>query len=328
MIEVNNQVELRVRQRESEFQKVNSSHLPRGPERLGESKRSTSILKSDNSLMELLMPELLGISAQSPTWDSRLVGYFGSLVIYVNNTLKLEVGYKYSLSDPRREKYIEELKNKHKSIKDDKSLADYVESNIDYKYRILYGTPINKEDYIKYRVALEHSHVANKIDYLDSSSKIRFYIYTEEEQIEKVKLEAKRKRSIIKAQSTIMSKDETLRDAIWAFSLIEAKGNVDKLLEDELIIELEHIATNYPDWLIDAASDNDLELKASIAKYVLKGVLYKLPASQTIVDGANKELVLGNSIPEVIEYFKNEDNSQTINSYEMKYKTLSSKNKK
>lgn len=321
-------VELRVRQRETEFQKKNSSHLPRGPERLGESKRSTSILKSDNTLMELLMPELLGISPQSSTWDNRLVQYFGSLVIYVNNTLKLEVGHKYSISDPKREKFILELKEKHKSIKDDESLASYVESNIEYEHRILYGTPINKDDYIKYRIALVHSHVANNVEDVESSGKIRFYLYTEEERIEKIKRDAKVKRDIIKAQSILMSKDEILRSAIWAFSLEEPKGNVDKLSEDELTLELEHIATARPDWLIEAANDKDLDLKAKISKYVFKGVLYQLPASQSIVDGSNKEVILGNSIPEVISYFKNEDNAQVVNSYEMKYKTLSSKNKK
>jgi len=328
MKEVNREVELRVRQKETEFQKVNSSHLPRGPERLGESKRSTSILKSNGKLMELLMPELLGITYGSPSWESRLTQYFGALTAYVDNTKKLETGHRYTLNDPERQKYIDELVKNNKSITSDETLADYVESNINYDQRFLYGTPINKLDYLHYRVALEHGHVANNVEDVDSSNKIRFYLYTEQERKEKVKREAEVKRAIIKAQSKLMASDELLANAIWAYSLINPKGNVDLLSEDELTLEIERIAKNDPKWLIDASTDKDLELKAKVSKYVLKGILYQLPGSETIADGSNKDEILGNDIDAVITFFKNSDNSQKVNAYEMKYKNLLSKNKK
>lgn len=329
MKEVSRVVELRVRNRETYFQKINSSHLPRGPERLGESKRSTSILKSNSILMKLLMPELLGITYGSPSWESRLSQYFGAMTIYVDNTKTLETGYSYSLNDPERQTNIDALVKANKSITSDEKLADYVESEIeDYKQRILYGTPINKLDYLQYRIALEHGHVANTIDDVESSGKIRFYLYTEQERKDRVKRDAEARRLTIKAQSDLMKSEDTLLNAIWSYSFIEPKGNVDNMDEDELTLELETIAKKNPRWVIEAASDKTLELKANIARYVLKGILYQLPASETIADGSDKDVIIGNNLNEVIRFFKNEDNSQKINAYEMKYKNLLNKHKK
>lgn len=322
MIEISKIVEIRVKQQESEFQKINSTHLPRGADRLGESKRSTSKLKSDGKLMSLLMPELLGISEESPKWDERLVEYFGSLTVYIQNTLKLEVGHLYSINDPNREEDIKLLQKDNKLINSDESLANYVESNIPYERRILYGRPINSYDYLVYRIALEHGHVANNIKDVDASPRIRFYLYTDEEKAIQLKEEAESKRNLIKAQSIILSDDTVLSDVLWAYNLVKPNGNADKYKDDEKVIAIDRISKENPSWILSISTDKNLPLKAKIAKYIATGILYQLPGSDVITDGVNKDVTLGNQMIDVIRYFKDSSNTQVVNAYEMKYKSL------
>lgn len=322
MIEKSRKVQIRVRQMDSTFHKINSSHLPPGPERLGESRRSTSILKSDNKLMELVMPELLSISANSPKWDERLTEYFGSLTVHITNTKTLETGHKYTLSDPSRLTAINAIRKKVVAIKSDKDLAEYIEENIPYNQRFEYASPINKEDYIVYRVALEHGHVANKIELMESSPRIRFYLYTDAERMNAQKREAASMRTLITAQSTVMADDELLENILWAYTGVKALGDIDKMAEDKRLIELGRIAKDAPTWLIDMSKDKNIDLIATIRKYVSADVIHKLPGSETFVDGANRENALGNSMADVIRYFKDAKNAQVINSYAVKYKAL------
>lgn len=332
MIDISKEVQLRVRPIESVFHKINSSDLPRGPERLGESRRTTSILKSDGKLMSLLMPELLGISETVPEWEAKLASYFGSLIAYVHNTLTLEVGHSYTLLDVHRKNEINALVKDalkgNNEIKTDEQLAYYVESNIPYNDRILYGSPINKQDYLVYRIALLHSHVANSVKDVNASPKIRFYLYTEAERVESRKQEAKNIRTILKAQATILGKEGMVEDVLWAYSFILPQGDISAMGADDKMIALDVIAKKNPKWLIEASTDEHIAIKSKIRQYVEIGILYQLPLSESIVDNVEKEKTIGHNLLEVIRYFKDTKNIQQVNAYEMKYKSLVSKKNK
>ena len=312
----------------SMFAKLNNKILPEEARALGESKRSTDGLTSDSNLMRLVMPSILGVSPDTVNvnWQERLFDHFAAMTVYIQHFLELEIGFQYDISDANREQFINALikqaKDLHKiTIDTDDSLCDYVETYIPSFQKVLYGSPINAEQYLIYRVAYLHPHVANSISEVDKSSKIRFYLYTDAEVLKAKQDRALLRRAIIKYQAILLENEAKLDIFLWAYSYRHPLQGISEMSALDKEEALTNIIANNETAFLSVMKDKDAAIKAKIQQYIMFGIFYKVATTDTITDNDDKTHVIGTNLDECIVYFATPENKSKLSEYEIKYQS-------
>lgn len=184
------------------------------------------------------------------------------------------------------------------------------------KYK--FGTPIDIEDYMLYRMCLVHSHVANEMALADKSNNIRFYLHSEEEiKLEKekaLKLETDRMEAFL----SVVKDQSKLENVLYAMKV----PNINTMSVSDKPVALNNISLENPAKFIRTVSNPNLVTIGKIEKYIQFGILNRIPNSDIIVDAIDSEKIIGNNIHEAITYFNNETNKGDISAYETKYKSL------
>jgi len=165
--------------------------------------------------------------------------------------------------------------------------------------------PINVEDYILYRYCLVYGRVANtKDDVKKSPQKIKFFLYSKEDEIKKDYNSLQEKRKAFAVAMELSADRKIVRHILWAEK--EALGivNPDSLQDKEQDIKFFDLVERNPKCLVKYKNDSLLKFKAFIMKALSLGFLTKVPNTETIMytlDGS--AITLGDTFIEAAAYF-------------------------
>jgi hypothetical protein len=276
--------------------------------------------------LRALMPEILGVSATASDFDKLVFNYWNSLAYEVADSGKdLQIGYSYDFSTQDKDKkesiknLVTSAKEQHKvDITDDVSLALYCDKYVGEEYKYKYGRPLVVADYLIWRYCLNYSHVANSVNDIDKSGKIRFYLFSEEEA--RKKNEAKHELNLKAMQYYLdVIKDEALIDNI--LYILNRSADIKSTLSTKGMI-LKTIYEANPSKFVEICTDSNIKLKAAIEKLISTNILRRLTNTQIIVDSTDSTLIIGNNMSDAIAFFSNDVNKQIVNEYYTKYKGL------
>jgi hypothetical protein len=89
---------------------ANKEHLVPVSKTLGPTINAVNKMLASGEEQQVLMGELLGLSSNSPNWDSRLSYYWNSIAEEIESSGRvLEVGYSYDISASKNQHYIEQF---------------------------------------------------------------------------------------------------------------------------------------------------------------------------------------------------------------------------
>ncbi len=227
----------------------------------------------------LLMPHILGLSADNSTFISESNSYFSD-----TKRIVPETGIKLCIS----------------LVDDDKPLS---KDNM----------PISVEDYVFYRYCLGFPTVGKTKEELNWNNKALFYIYSEEEQIKKDSITSD---SIVQAirEFTKIEENEYVMENVIRVISGQNKGkrgfeipiqNLSKLTKEQKKTILVSVAKETPKLLIKAVEDKDLEKKAEIYQLLDNNIIEQVGNSY-IYSGEE----IGRNIDQVVAFIKAASNSK------------------
>lgn len=326
MYKIEKQLTLRWKLSDSSYKAANVKVLVEDYRRIGASTTAVNAMISKGNEMKALMPSVIGLSSNSPDFEKRVTEYWNSISYDVPDSGKdWQIGYSYDFTtqdsdkkDSIRELVISAKAQHNVEIKSDVDLAKYCDKYIAEEYKYKYGTPINIADYLIWRYCLNYSHVANTIDDVNKSGKIRFYMFSEDEA--RKRNEAKHDMNIKAMQLYLeVIKDEALIDNI--LFILNRGSDVKNTLSTKTII-LKTIYEANPAKFVEICGDANIKLKAAIEKLISANIIRRLTNTQIIVDSTDSAFVIGNTMEDAIAFFSNDANKQKVNEYYTKYKGL------
>ena len=174
--------------------------------------------------------------------------------------------------------------------------------------------PLNIMDYIKYRFALKHPHVALTKEEMDSTFSKKFYIQdlTRDDKVKNNEIQLKKDadKEFIKASSNIDSMKRILR--------LMSNTNPDRMTVEQVENALYELKNSNPKKFLRISTDKNLELKSEIEEMITSGVLRKIGNQVIFIDE-----VLGETTDDTIVYLKDKKNSGTLTILRAKLKELS-----
>ena len=176
------------------------------------------------------------------------------------------------------------------------------------------GKPLNIMDYIKYRFALKHPHVALTKEEMDGDFDKRFYIQdlARDDKVKNNMIQLKKDadKEFIKVSSNPKSMKRILR--------LMSNTNPDRMTSEQIENSLYEIKNTSPKKFVRIARDKNLELKSEIEELVSAGVLRKIGNQVIFIDE-----VLGDTVEDAVVHLKDKRNSGKLTILRAKLKELS-----
>ena len=176
------------------------------------------------------------------------------------------------------------------------------------------GKPVNIMDYIKYRFALKHPHVALTKEEMDLDFSKRFYIHDliRDDKVKNNQIQFKKDadKEFIKVSSNSKSMKRILR--------LMSNTNPDRMTSEQIENTLYEIKNTSPKKFVRIARDKNLELKSEIEELVSAGVLRKIGNQVIFIDE-----VLGDTVEDAVVHLKDKRNSGKLTILRAKLKELS-----
>jgi hypothetical protein len=174
--------------------------------------------------------------------------------------------------------------------------------------------PLSIMDYIKYRFALKHPHVAMTKEEMDSDFNKRFYIQdlTRDDKVKNNEIQVKKDadKEFIKISSNEKSMKRVLR--------LMSSTNPDRMTLEQIENALYELKNSNPKKFVRIATDKNLELKSEIEEMVSAGVLRKIGNQIIFIDET-----LGDTTEDTVIYLKDKKNSGKLTLLRAKLKELS-----
>lgn len=175
------------------------------------------------------------------------------------------------------------------------------------------GSPISIMDYLKYKFALKHPHVALTKEEMDQDFAKRFYIQdlTREDRVKNTAIQFKKDadREFIKLSSNPKNMKRVLR--------LLSDINPDRMTEEQIENSLYELKNSKTKQFLKIAKDKNLEVKAEIEEMVTASVLRKIGNQIIFIDE-----VLGETLDDAVVFLKDKKNSGTLTILRAKLKEL------
>tara|TARA_R100000951_G_scaffold113523_1_gene115729 strand:- start:11984 stop:12793 length:810 start_codon:yes stop_codon:yes gene_type:complete len=175
------------------------------------------------------------------------------------------------------------------------------------------GSPISIMDYLKYKFALKHPHVALTKEEMDQDFAKRFYIQdlTREDKVKNTAIQFKKDadKEFIKLASNPKSMKRVLR--------LLSNINPDRMTEEQIENSLYELKNSKTKQFLKIAKDKNLEVKAEIEEMVTASVLRKIGNQIIFIDE-----VLGETLDDAVVFLKDKKNSGTLTILRAKLKEL------
>ena len=175
------------------------------------------------------------------------------------------------------------------------------------------GTPISILDYLKYKFALKHPHVALTEEEMNGDFSKRFYIQdlSREDKVKNTQIQFKKDadKEFIKLSSNPKNMKRVLR--------LLSDSNPDRLTDEQVENALYEIKNSKTKKFLKIAKDKNLEIKAEIEEMVTASVLRKIGNQIIFIDE-----VLGDTLDDAVVFLKDKKNSGTLTILRAKLKEL------
>lgn len=239
------------------------------------------------------LSKLIDVQPTDNNWRKAVTDYWSNISRPVPNTvsgLRLEIGI---LTDENGEP-------KYESVDGNK-----------------FEQPLNLPDYILYKYCLVYGRVANTEKDCNKSPKIRFYLYSEFEELESELKESNLKRKAYQEFLKVVSDKNRVDDIL---RLLGERPDLMNSTVRELTLEKFALGSKRPDGtggvqnmsrFLNVVNDKDLELKGFIEAAVIAQKLRRLPNTQTIVMG-DDNTTIGDTLTDAVAYLKNPKNSNVL----------------
>lgn len=175
------------------------------------------------------------------------------------------------------------------------------------------GMPINPIDFIKYKWALKHRHVAMSEEEMKVTPDKRFYIYDPQKDLLKKNNKVQIKKEADKEFIKLTGDFKLMRTLLRVLS----KGNPDNLTDMEVENQLYDVKDSDPERFLKYCKDDTLEIRSEILEMIEVGVLRRI-GNQIIYQDAT----LGENMTDTIIYFKNKKNSGAVNAMRAQLKEV------
>ncbi len=211
------------------------------------------------------------------------------------NGIELEVGFNY-----RDTATAKEAENAEKG------------ENAKEEEKFKYGFPINVVDYVLYRYCLVYSDVANDMNDMNKSHRIRFYLHSKKEELKNshnaITLQNKAYAKYLEVLSNRDKVENLLRllthdDGTSLYAIGQSDTEQDILLQSAMLKK--------PQLFITYFDDKVLEMKSFISKCIAGQWLKRVPNTETIMYG--ETTIIGSTMEEAVGYLQNEKNFQVLN---------------
>lgn len=331
MIKITRSVRIEWRNNPSSFELRNKDAFKTDFLRLGSAIRPVNELLSRGAEMRALLPTIVGVSPTDSSWQERITSYMHDFLLEIPKYgLEFDTSYVFDMADPAYRDNIEEFA-KSKNIKGETNKER--EQNIltaiqklDETELYQYVRFVNITDYISWRYCLLSSKVANKVEDINKSVNIQFYLTSDDEiRAAKTKRSQLRTKALTEYTKLINDKDRSQVDAIVIASGRIAGYSIYKDMNDDdknmILLEL---CDEDPKSFIELINDKHITMKSKIQLFIWMNLLRTLPNSSIIVDASNPEKIIGNNITDAISYFANDVNKAHISELDAKYRSLKS----
>lgn len=314
------------------YRRVNDKALANRRDFIGSSINSSTVLSSNKEEIETYFPALLGIAPNNPDFITRVKNYLNNIQVPVDElgkTFDCTFVYKTKrdyLNILKKEEAIEDKyqavgKNNLRRLKEALKEKIY-ELNLLESSKCKLGRPINLTDYLMYRHCLLYNDVAKDMALINSDPSIRFYFKDdkkEKEKARKLRLAANQaKRNYIDCIA-----DNTLFEAMYIqYCLTKGLPIISSLAADDLVKEqnLDKFSVEDPVKFNKLYANKDIKLIGTIEKLIARGELIRIPHSQNVTTSEGQ--FLGANINEVLNWFKNPENTSIVNAYYNKLKNI------
>lgn len=312
------------------YRRVNSKALLEQVTYIGSSVTSSRTLAANKDEIAAYFPNLVGVSANNENFFTRVKQYLNNIMVKVDKNGKtFDISFRYNT----KRDYL------HFKAEEDAINAEYdatprndiiaLRRALDLKINRLnalesekhkYGFPVKIEDYLMYRHCLIYKDVAKDPAFVNIDANVRFYFRDDAK--EAINAEKKRK-EINKAKANYVTciGDDTIFEAVYIqYALAKNLPVMPSLAENKLIKEsnLDRFSTEEPALFNKIFNDGDKLIKATIEKLIARGELIRLAHNQNITSATGE--FIGSNINEAVIWFKNPDNTSTVNAYKEKLK--------
>lgn len=314
------------------YRRANDKVLNSRRDYIGSSINSSMTLTSNKSEIETYFPNILGIAPNDPSFIRRVKEYVNNIQIAVDELGKtFDTTFIYNtkrdyLEIRRKEDAIEDAynavgKNNLRALKEALKEKIY-KLNLLESSKHLVGRPANVTDYLMYRHCLLYNDVAKDMALINSEPNIRFYFKDDKREKDKLK---KLRLEVNKAKQNFVAcvADNTIFEAMYIqYCIIKGRPIISSLMEDDIIKEqnLDKFSAEEPVKFNKLFGDRDLKLKGVIEQLISRGELIRLPHNQNIT--TSDGIYLGANVNEVVDWFKNPDNTSMVNAYYNKLKNI------
>ena len=312
------------------YRRVNSKALLEQVSYIGSSVTSSRTLAANKDEIAAYFPNLVGVSANNENFFTRVKQYLNNIMVKVDKNGKtFDISFRYNTKrDYFHFKEEEEAINaEYDAVPRNDVIA--LRKALDLKINRLnslesekhkYGFPVKLEDYLMYRHCLIYKDVAKDPAFVNIDTNVRFYFRDDAK--EAANAEKKRK-EINKAKANYVTciGDDTVFEAVYIqYALAKNLPVMPSLAESKLIKEtnLDKFSTEEPALFNKIFNDGDKLIKATIEKLIARGELIRLAHNQNITSASGE--FIGANINEAVIWFKNPDNTSTVNAYKEKLK--------
>jgi len=314
------------------YRKANDKVLPKKKDYIGGSVSASRTLSSNKEEIEAYFPNIIGLTPGNVDFVMRIKQYLNNIRIGVDELGKsFDISFVYNkkldyYKIKAEEEKIEndyskvnrqDLSKLKTALKDKIARLNVLESG---KHKI--GYPVDIEEYLMYRHCLLYGDVAKDIAFINSDSSIRFYFKDDQKEADKLR---KFRTEINKAKTNYVSAlaDGILFDSIYTQYLVLSNFPVvSGLLEDSMIKEtkLDKFSTEDPIKFNKMFTNRDVKLIGSIELLIAHGELQRSEFNQNI--STAEGLFIGANMSEAVSWFKQLDNTSSVNAYFNKLKNI------
>lgn len=314
------------------YRKINDKALIKRSDYIGSSVYSSRILSSNKAEVEAYFPNIIGLAANNENFVTRVKQYLNNIQIKIDELGKtFDTGFHW-----KHKKDYYEFKAREDKINadydtiprnDTVKLRDALKNKINLlnaleseKYK--YGYPNNVEDYLIYRHCLLYPDVAKDVAFVNSDTNIRFYFKDDQKEQERLR---KLRNEVTRAKTNYVAclADDDLFEAVYIQYLTYSGVPVIAGLAEDRIdkeIKLDDFSTKEPKKFNKIFNDENLKTKAIIEKLINRGELIRATYNQNITTPSGE--LIGANMNEAVAWFKNPDNTSTVNAYITKLKQM------
>ena len=175
------------------------------------------------------------------------------------------------------------------------------------------GSPVSIMDYLKYKFALKHPHVALTEEEMNADFNKRFYIQDlgREDKVKNTHIQFKKDadKEFIKLSGDPKNMKRVLR--------LMSNTNPERMTDEQVENALYEIKNSKTKEFLKIAKDKNLEVKAEIEEMVTASVLRKIGNQIIFIDE-----VIGDTLDDAVVFLKDKKNSGTLTVLRAKLKEL------